>query len=149
MNKTYRTIILSICTLVISYWVLFAIDVYTKPPVTPTDTERALAYAALRNKPIPPTPFYHDGCTAFPDRILGHDLYEICITHDIGNWLGETEAERTQVNRELKEQVAKTGPLGPALGFIMYYSVQYLGDNWVSHYRGTNWGYGWNQQKST
>jgi len=145
MNQTYRTITITLGTVFISYWVLFTIDVFTRPPVTPEDTMRALAYAEMRGKPLPPIPFHHDGCTAFPDRLLGHDLYEICITHDMGNWLGGTAAERTQVNRELREQVATTGPLGPALGFIMHYSVEYLGDNWVSHYRGTNWGYGWNQ----
>lgn len=144
MNRTYRSVVTTLFIIALSYWVLFAIDVYTKPAVTEADTARALAYAAARNKLIPPIPFYHDGCTAFPDQILGHDLYESCITHDIGNWLGGTEADRRQVNLDLKDNVAKTGPLGPALGLLMYVSVQYLGDNWVSHYRGTNWGYGWN-----
>lgn len=144
MTKTHRRIVITLSSLALSYWVLFAIDVYTKPVVTAADTAHAVAYAASHSKPLPPIPFYHDGCTAFPDHILGHDLYESCITHDIGNWLGGTEEERRQVNLDLRNNVAETGPLGPALGLLMYASVQYLGDNWVSHYRGTNWGYGWN-----
>lgn len=135
---------MSTLSLALLYWVLFAIDVYTKPPVTAADTARAIAYANTNGKPIPPIPFYHDGCTAFPDRLFGHDFYESCITHDIGNWLGGTEEERRQVNLELKNNIATTGPLGPFLGKVMYFSVQYFGDNWVSHINGTNWGYGWN-----
>lgn len=128
------------------YLGLLAVDIGMKPPTTPAETERALAYATAHQKPLPLRSFYFDGCTAFPDRLPGHTLYEACLNHDIAYWLGGTEDERSAANAAFKQAVTTSGPAGRLLAPIMYAAVQYGGNNWFSRtVIGSNWGFGWNE----
>ena len=127
------------------YGVLFAIDVLTVPTTTPEQTALAEEYVLKNQKKLPPTAFYHDGCTAFPDNFPGHDFYSTCLHHDIAYWVGGEEAERQNVNQVFKMEMSETGPLGPLLAPILYFAVHHGGDNIISELLGSEWGYGWNE----
>ncbi len=126
------------------YLCLLSLDILIRPITTENETALALIYAATHNKELPPISFYHDGCTAFPDRFFGYNLYEPCFRHDVTSWLGGTEAERIASNKELRRSVESMRGLGVVIGPVIYVAVQYFGDNWVSRFLGSNWGYGWN-----
>lgn len=143
--KNWALKILIYGTAVFAVYLLFLVgDVLLAPKITTGEESRALAYALSHNLTIPPIAFYHDGCTAFPDSLPGHDLYEACLNHDIAYWLGGSEAERQQANVILRDEAKATGPLGILLAPVMYIAVQHFGNNWVSRILGSNWGYGWN-----
>lgn len=138
-----RRLLWGVLAVAATYTTLFTIDVLTVPITTSEETERALAYATEHGKELPPIAFYHDGCTAFPDHLPGHNFYDACLNHDIAYWLGGTEEERKRANTQLIADIRTTGPLGPVLAPIMYVAVQYGGNNWFSHQIGSEWGYGW------
>lgn len=142
-TTVYRHLFWGVLAVAATYLILFAIDVLTPVPTTATEATRAYSYTSKLERTAPPIPFYHDGCTAFPDWLPGHNFYEACLNHDIAYWLGGTEEERTAANVQLATAVRTIGPLGPFLAPIMYTAVQYGGNSWISHQLGSEWGYGW------
>jgi hypothetical protein len=142
--KRFSAIIrpVSFCLLVVVSLVI--IDISTTPPTTSQMTQRAAEQLARTGATTPPTPFYHDGCSLFPDQLPWHDFRSACLTHDITYWAGGTAAERKQADLALRSEIAHTGPLGPVLAPVMYAGVRIFGNSWLTRAVGANWGYGWN-----
>jgi len=127
------------------YVSLFTIDALTLGSTTDSERARAMATAAAQSSPLPPRPFYFDGCTGFPDWLPFHNFYEACLNHDIAYWLGGSEADRLETNRRFAEAMKESGPLGWLLSPVTYYAMHYGGNNFMSQYvLGSNWGFGWN-----
>lgn len=138
-----------LCTflgLFLLYAVAFVVDVATGETVDATEEALALQYLETTGLPTPPTPFYEDGCTAWPDYILWHDFYDACLKHDIGYWAGGELSRKDATDLAFYEDLKHTGPLGPVFAVIMYVGVHYGGNNFISYQLGSNWGYGWNEQ---
>ena len=58
--------------------------------------------------------FVFDGCTFFPDRILGVDLTPCCLEHDIAFWTHESPTGPTDfitANLDMLTCFANTDPL--------------------------------------
>lgn len=142
----YRRLILISGGILALYLLLFIGDVLTRPAITEPERTLAHQYLATAHLATPPNAFSHDGCTGWPDRLLGHDFYEPCLRHDIAFWAGGTDTHRTKANRTFREDMKTTGPFGPFFAQIAYVGVAYFGDNSVSRIIGSNWGYGWNEE---
>lgn len=121
------------------------LDIATNPPTTPHMEALSDEYLSATNKPHPPKAFYQDGCSLFPDNILWHDFSEACLMHDIHYWAGGTKEERRTADKQLKDNVAKSGPLGPIFAPMMYVGVRVMGDSFLTKLVGANWGYGYNE----
>lgn len=86
-------------------------------------------------------PFTTDGCSAFPDGLLGHeDLWlECCTEHDYAYWKGGTYQERLDADRKLRACVARVGE--PEVAALMLAGVRVGGTPYLpTRFR---WGYGW------
>ncbi len=121
----------------------FAVDLFIPTVTTPADIEAAAQYLDEENLPTPDLAFTRDGCTLWPDALFFHDFEAACRTHDIAYWAGGSLERQHDVNAAFRADIGETGPLGPALGYIMYLGVEYLGNNGVSRTVGSHWGYGW------
>ena len=121
----------------------FSVDLLIPVETTDYDRQLAASYLAAENLPTPDLPFTRDGCTLWPDALFFHDFEEACRRHDITYWAGGSPERQHEVNVAFREDIRETGPLGPALGHLMYIGVEYLGDNGVSRTVGSHWGYGW------
>ena len=125
------------------YTAHFAIDLFIPAETTPEHIAMAEQYLEDENLPTPDLAFTRDGCTLWPDALFFHDFKEACLAHDIAYWAGGSVERQHEANVNFRSDVAKTGPLGPALGLLMYAGVEYLGDNGVSRTVDSEWVYGW------
>lgn len=143
-NPYIRPFTYAALLLVALYTAHFAVDLITPMQTSDADQARAAQYLVEHDLPTPDQPFLRDGCTLWPDKLPGHDFNEACLQHDIAYWAGGSDELHRQTNIEFRYNVAKTGPLGPALGVIMAIGVTYFGDNGVSRVINSHWGFGWN-----
>jgi hypothetical protein len=143
----YMKRVIAVLLTVGSLWVMVLIsDFLTTPPTSAAESAAATKYLLATGLPTPPRPFAHDGCTLFPDSLLGHDFYPACINHDIGYWAGGSMEQRDTIDMQFYLELKETGFLGPVFfAPLMYTAVHYLGNNWLSHQIGSNWGFGWNE----
>ena len=118
------------------------LDIMIQPEVTAKQTARSLVYLEQTQLPIPPKPFTHDGCTLFPDRLLGHDFTEACLAHDIAYWAGGSDWYRSEADLALATAVSETGPLGLVISPFFYLAVRTFGDTWPIRQLNAHWGYG-------
>jgi hypothetical protein len=98
--------------------------------------ERIGAYQSFRNII---RPFTSDGCSQFPDSMIGMDYEECCLQHDYAYWRGGTSQERTDADAALGACVGSSA--FSALGTMMELGVTFGGaaplpTTW-------RWGYGW------
>jgi len=121
---------------------LLVLDVYTVPETTNSDHEWSLIYLEQTQLPIPPRPFTHDGCTLFPDQFLGYDFRPACLQHDIAYWAGGSDWHRAEADLAFATAISETGALGHVLSPFMYLATRQLGDSWITHSLGVQWGYG-------
>ncbi len=90
-------------------------------------------------------PFKSDGCSMFLDGPPHNSTawLHCCRQHDFHYWMGGTEHQRDQADKELKGCVTKAG--FPITGAVMGFSVKFGGTpKFATHFR---WGYGWNYQR--
>tara|TARA_B100000508_G_scaffold54263_1_gene41963 strand:+ start:2309 stop:2752 length:444 start_codon:yes stop_codon:yes gene_type:complete len=139
----YLTVILVTLGLIVVGQVF---DLLTKPDTTPVMIVAADRYIEETRKDQPPLTFYQDGCTLFPDKILGHDFRSACFAHDIRYWAGGSEAERKAADRALATEIKTTGSLGPVFAPLMFVGVRMFGDSFVTKAVGAHWGYGWRDE---
>jgi len=84
-----------------------------------------------------PKQFTTDGCSLFPNCLLGENLTEICIEHDLKYWAGGSEEERRQADLVLRDAVNEKIKF---LGDVMYWKSRIGGHSLIpSPWR---WGYG-------
>lgn len=139
-----RPIIYAPVVLLILYVLHFAADLLIPLETTEADRALATAYLEQHNLPTPPETFRRDGCTLWPDRLIGHDFNNACLHHDIAYWAGGSPEHQRYINQTFREEVSTTGFVGPTFGFIMYYGVTWFGNNGVSRVIDSHWGFGWN-----
>lgn len=132
-----------IITIILLIGVIFERN--TLPPTTNEMIQEAQAFGVANNKTIPPKTFKQDGCTLFPDSILGSDFKEACLKHDIVYWYGGTETEKDLADQTLKKEAAETGIIGYLLQVPFYLGVHYFGNTWLTKFFDANWGFGWNE----
>ena len=60
-------------------------------------------------KDPPKKPFVSDGCTMWPDKTNGKDIYQACFLHDLKYWAGHPgeDVERLIADAELMIDVAR------------------------------------------
>jgi len=138
-----RAILYPIVGLLILYTLHFAGDLLTPMQTSAADRQQAAEYLATYNLPTPPKTFQRDGCTLWPDRLLGHDFDTACLKHDIAYWAGGPAQRQQVANQTLRQDVAESGPLGLIFGNVMYLAVTWFGDNGVSRVISSHWGFGW------
>jgi hypothetical protein len=96
---------------------------------------RGAAAWAARGAPLPPRPFYTDGCSAWPDSVW----VGCCVEHDITYWCGGSPAQRLGADRDLRACVDRLA--GPTWATLMYWGVRLGGAPRLPF--GWRWGYGW------
>lgn len=87
------------------------------------------------------SPFKSDGCSAFPDGLIGQRTLWLncCIAHDYAYWMGGTEDERLVADNALEACVATLGE--PEVALLMLLGVRVGGTPLLpTEFR---WGYGW------
>ena len=94
-------------------------------------------------------PFTSDGCSSSPDglplsiansRVWVH----CCVKHDTKYWLGGTEEQKEEADKDLEQCIAKTGHPDIAKLYRLFVK-RFGGPNSHSSYR---WGYGWSGQRA-
>ncbi len=90
-------------------------------------------------------PFTSDGCSIFPDGTWSQNKLWLncCIAHDKAYWIGGTDAERLQADRELKACVESIGE--PEIAKIMLAGVRVGGSPYLP--TSFRWGYGWSESR--
>jgi hypothetical protein len=134
--------ILSVC--IVALVALVVADRITATNTTGTMRQFAQEYLEVTDKQVPPRAFISDGCTLFPESILGSDWGDACLAHDIAYWAGGTKEERVAADTLFKDSVAQKGLLGKFSAPIMYVGVRLFGDTWLTKIFDANWGFGWN-----
>ena len=84
-------------------------------------------------------PFSTDGCSQSPDKLIGVEIVDCCVRHDIAYWLGGTREEKEESDRQLgqciqrqgSELMAKAYQTGVAIGGSPTLKNTF------------RWGYGW------
>jgi hypothetical protein len=135
----------SLYTIIVLALIMIGIERMTLPPTTDEMIATAKEYSDSHEKEIPPKTFKQDGCTLFPDSILGSDFREACLAHDIVYWNGGTKEERKEADHNLKLAVAEAGTTGYIIQKPVYLGVRLFGDTWLTKYFDANWGFGWNE----
>ena len=97
------------------YTAHFAVDLFIPAETTAEHRAMAAQYLEEENLPTPDLEFVRDGCTLWPDALFFHDFEDACLAHDIAYWAGGSKERQHAVNVAFKNDVASTGPLGPAL----------------------------------
>lgn len=138
-----RLVVYPILLLMILYTAHFVTDLIIPAETTDEHRAQAAAYLKANNLPTPDNPFLQDGCTLFPDRLPWHDFRAVCLSHDIAYWAGGSNERQKRVNKQFREDISTTGPLGPVLAWPMYIGVAYFGDNGISRVVNSHWGFGW------
>ena len=142
-----KKIVLGILLFLVFVIVGMVIDVLLVPAQLPEETLAAQLYVESHHLPQPPHAFTHDGCSLFPDSVLGHDFRAACLTHDITYWAGGSLSDKDDADLALYNDLEKSGPLGASLfAPLMYTEVQYLGTSALMRAIDANWSYGWNSQ---
>jgi len=98
-----------------------------------------LAYSESKTEQI--KPFTSDGCSSFPDGTIKQKKLWLncCVEHDKSYWMGGTEKQRLQADKELKSCVEKTGE--KAIANLMMAGVRFGGSAYLP--TSFRWGYGW------
>lgn len=89
-------------------------------------------------------PFTTDYCSEWPDgrKENPEQWAHCCFTHDLHYWIGGTNEERKESDRELRECVKISGSSLNA--FLMYIGVRFGGQPGEASY---SWGYGWTKSR--
>ena len=138
------TVIISLAIFVILSGVIIAADRANIPETTAEVRALAVRTSLAAGKTIPPGDFVFDGCTLFPEKLLGLDLTRACLEHDIAYWAGGTVEERKAADLAFKATVAEAGKAGTILAPLTYTGVYLFGNTWLMRIFGANWGFGWN-----
>lgn len=117
------------------------------PIPTTSELQAAYQYGVWQGKDTPPQPFVFDGCTLFPDSVLGTSFRQACLQHDIAYWYGGTTAERAAADQTFRETIADQGIIGTILHTPMYASIRLFGDTALLRPINANWGFGYNATK--
>lgn len=102
-----------------------------------------LTSACQTTKPTALAGFTFDGCTCFPEGIIGQpDLWEEhCRKHDYLYWKGGTREERKAADRLLREGIRSEGK--PLIAQVAYTGVRIGGTPWLP--TSWRWGFGWKE----
>jgi len=93
------------------------------------------------DRPTPPRPNPHDGCSCVPD--INDKIRACCDAHDVAYWYGGTRQQRKQADQDFKECVITAGH--PFIAGLYYAGVRMGGVPWLpTPYR---WGFGWPYSK--
>ncbi len=146
MRQLFRKpiVIISLGMFIILSGVIIAADRANIPETTAEVRALAVRTTLAGGKAIPPGDFVFDGCTLFPERLLGLDLTRACLEHDIAYWAGGTTEERRAADIVFKAAVAEAGRAGTILAPLAYTGVHLFGDTWLTKIFDANWGFGWN-----
>jgi|AntRauTorckE6833_2_1112554.scaffolds.fasta_scaffold00807_15 hypothetical protein len=117
------------------------------PVPTVTELRDAYQYGQTNDKPTPPQPFRFDGCTLFPDQILGTSFRQACLQHDIAYWYGGSAMERLTADQAFKQAIQAEGFVGRLFQQPIYWSVRLFGDTILLRPLNANWGFGYNETK--
>ncbi len=104
----------------------------------------AETYRIEHDLPMPPQMFVYDGCTLFPERMMGHDFSTACLRHDVAYWLGGSDADKVRADAVFRDALSTSGPLGFVFAPLMHTAVRIFGDTWIAKLCNANWGFGWN-----
>lgn len=111
--------------------------VYSDQKFEPENIEELRKISNEQIAPLPPKAFTTDGCSLWPNSILGNDLLDICISHDMQYWKGGSAEDRKVADNEMRERVNENIPF---VGDVMYTGVRIFGHPLLpSPWR---WGYG-------
>jgi hypothetical protein len=93
----------------------------------------------LKNHPMTDV-FVSDGCSMFPDKIFGRDIYPACFRHDMRYWCGVPgdDMARLYADTELALDVAKIA--GTEVARAMFIGVSGGGSGKIP--TSFKWGYG-------
>ncbi len=89
-------------------------------------------------------PFKSDFCSAWPEG-QGTDptqWADCCFTHDLHYWLGGSQEERKEADKELRSCVKLTG--ASIASFLMYLGVRLGGQPGDANFA---WSYGWTENR--
>ncbi|MCO4754015.1 MAG: hypothetical protein KC478_06015 [Bacteriovoracaceae bacterium] len=91
-------------------------------------------------------PFSTDGCSAYLDGVKTSSKklwYHCCFTHDVSYWIGGSNSQRKEADRELESCVAEV--THPAHAAMMYFAVRVGGkpDSGLPW----RWAYGFDQDR--
>lgn len=91
-------------------------------------------------------PFETDYCTSFPEGTKEEpNLWaHCCVEHDLYFWAGGTKEERSEVDRNLKECIQKTGAAG--IAELMYLGVS-IGKLSPIKFETKKWGNAWGSER--
>lgn len=82
-------------------------------------TQQAEARCADRGFPagVPTIPFFTDGCTAWPDKVV----HQCCVVHDMDYWCGGSREDRKLADSRLREcaEAIYGEESGPFLGWML------------------------------
>lgn len=72
---------------------------------------------------------YIDGCTAFPDEIMGENIRSCCVEHDMAYLKAETLDEKWKADQELMSCVDQhiDSPMGDIVSIIMWIGTATVG----------------------
>lgn len=137
-------LIISVIALTLLGGVIVAADRANIPDTTAEVRALAVRSTLEARKTIPPRDFKFDGCTLFPEHILGLNLTRACLDHDIAYWAGGTAEERAAADQAFKTAVAAAGKAGTIVAPLVYFGTYLFGDTWLTKLFDANWGFGWN-----
>ncbi len=137
-------VIICLAIFVILSGVIIVADRVNIPDTTAEVRALAVRTTLAAGKTVPPGDFVFDGCTLFPEQLLGLDLTRACLEHDIAYWAGGTAEERNVADLAFKTAVAEAGKAGTILAPLAYTGVYLFGNTWFTRIFNANWGFGWN-----
>ena len=124
----------------IIFWLIFIViffAVYFDQTFEPKNIEELRSISNEQVLPLPPKTFTTDGCSLWPNSILGNNLLDICIEHDMKYWKGGSAQDREIADNEMRKRVNERVPF---IGDVMYAGVRIFGHPLIpSPWR---WGYG-------
>lgn len=129
--------------IVLAILILLIIVIYDDQSFEPKDIGELRKKAHSSIDVPPPRTFTTDGCSLWPNSILGEDLTDICIEHDVEYWKGGNTEERKQADALLRNRVNEQIPF---IGDVMYLGVRTFG-GFAPLFWG--WGYGFQYPSST
>lgn len=113
------------------------VAVYSDQNFVPQNINELRTEAYSNAKVIPPRAFTSDGCSLWPDTVLGTSLTDACAKHDIEYWIGGNSVDRKNADIELRDKINQKIPL---VGDIMYLGVRMFGGMYIP--APWRWGYG-------
>jgi len=117
--------------------VLAFIAVYSDQTFEPDNIGELREIASKQADVLPPKIFTTDGCSLWPNSILGNDFTDICILHDMKYWKGGSAKERKIADNELRESANERMLF---VGSIMHVGIRIFGHPLVPAL--WRWGYG-------